>query len=559
MATFNSRYLTCKQISELFIPTQNFYRLTKPCHSVLLGARGSGKTTLLKMLQPEAVNDYSQKGTDLVVPFYGVYIPSDRQWSFLLEQLDTDDDFFQKNVSKALVNLNVLLAFLDTLNYVLKLENTKSSDNYNFAKLLIQILKLSADVPPVLEIIRLHLRSLAIELQNAVQDKNLEYEIPFVCKAPFIESLCQILDMIDISFVDYHIKKQWALCFDEMEIAPEWLKQEIIGLDLRSRDQRILFKITSTPDWNISPNSFRDPSISNDIEVIKCWNSENSNISDWRNFCDHVIEATILTKYQIDRDKLNALITVPNQERRFYLENLPKVDKGFAEYFRRDADLDENNKTVISRASIRSKFYNSLVLAMRYFHYNFQRKNISIENNTYLGDWLLYYMADGNPRSLYNILNEIPLNMEVNGKLKMNIPALGRVIREYSAKAMEERFSYCAMSALNLNKATYSFRDILLEIGNFFKEELLGEEYKPFPRTMFEIDDNPLFGNFVHSGLESGAIVRIEDKSFYAGKYIQGVYRLSYMLYPFFGFVSTPSKEVVNINEIFKVEKDETK
>ena len=80
MVTFNSRYLTYKQVSEQFIPTQNFYDLAKACHTVLLGARGSGKTTMLKMLQPEAIIEFQKVDNSFDVPFYGVYIPSDRQW-----------------------------------------------------------------------------------------------------------------------------------------------------------------------------------------------------------------------------------------------------------------------------------------------------------------------------------------------------------------------------------------------------------------------------------------------------------------------------------------------
>ena len=135
MATFNSRYLTYKQVSEQFIPTQNFYDLAKACHTVLLGARGSGKTTMLKMLQPEAIIEFQKVDNSFDVPFYGVYIPSDRQWSFILERLEAQINPFYTKVSQALVNLNVLLAFLDTLCFVLKTKNVSPVDNYNFCKL----------------------------------------------------------------------------------------------------------------------------------------------------------------------------------------------------------------------------------------------------------------------------------------------------------------------------------------------------------------------------------------------------------------------------------------
>lgn len=550
MSTFNSRYLTYKQVSEQFIETQNFRLLIRPCHSILRGARGSGKTTLLKMLQPEAISAYRSKNPDIDIPFYGVYIPSDRQWSFILEQLDDQNVPFLQKVSRALVNLNVLLAFLETLGFVLKENEVSEADDYKFCKSLISYWKLNEKTPPLIEFIRLQLRGFAIELQNAVRENNVEYKIPYICSSNFVDCLLLAFDIIAVHLSNYRLKNIWALCFDEMEIAPDWLKAEIIDQNLRSRDQRLLFKITTTPDWEIPLRSFRDATAGNDVQIINCWNTNHGGYQDWKNFCDCVINSQILEKYDIDREKLGLLINIKNQDRDFFLENLPKVDRGFAEYFRKDFDLDTNNKVTIARSSVRSKFYNPLVLAMRYFYFCQEKKKVAGINNTYLGDWLLYNMADGNPRTLFNILNEIPASMEVNGKLKMNIPALGKVVREYSERAMDERFSYCAMAPINIKEKLCSFRDIIDMIGVFFTNELLGEVYNPMPRTMFSIDGCPFMRNFIHVGLESGAIVKVDDKALYNGRFECGVYRLSYLLYPYYGYVSSGTKEVVDMEEI---------
>ena len=115
---------------------------------------------------------------------------------------------------------------------------------------------------------------------------------------------------------------------------------------------------------------------------------------------------------------------------------------------------------------------------------------------------------------------------------------------------MDERFSYCAMQPIEIGGLCLSFRDILLRIGNFFKKELLSEEYNPFPRTMFAIDEPHSLYNFVHVALEVGAIIRVDDQSLYSGKFDGGVFRLTYLLYPYFGYVPTSSKEVVLISEI---------
>ena len=140
----------------------------------------------------------------------------------------------------------------------------------------------------------------------------------------------------------------------------------------------------------------------------------------------------------------------------------------------------------------------------------------------------------------------------------MNLPALVKLVNNYSESALNERFAYCAMPPIQVRNRTLSFRDILILIGEFFRKELLGEIYNPFPRTMFAIDGENKYRGFIHAGLEAGAIVRVDDKKQYSGRYNDGVYRLSYLLYPYFGYISTPTKDVVLISEIIKDEVYET-
>lgn len=68
MNTNNSRYLTYEEVSSIFVKTSYFEQLSKPCHSVVLGARGCGKTTLLKMLHPNAVNEYKKRDSNYCCP-----------------------------------------------------------------------------------------------------------------------------------------------------------------------------------------------------------------------------------------------------------------------------------------------------------------------------------------------------------------------------------------------------------------------------------------------------------------------------------------------------------
>lgn len=557
MATFNSRYLTYKALTEQFVPTQHFKRLMLPSHSILLGARGSGKTTMLKMLQPEAEDLYKEKYPGWDYSFYGIYIPSDRQWSFVLEELDeASNPQSIKNISKGLVNLNILLAFLESLHYVLGRKEVSETDKFEFCKNLMRFWHINDDIPPMIEFIRMCLRGEAIKIQNAINDKDTDYNLPFVCKTPFVDTLSQALDIVEYCFSKYDLRTQWALCFDEMEIAPEWLKEEIINLDLRSRDQRLLFKITSTPDWRIAINRYRDASENNDIDVIKCWNTEAGAYIEWKTFCDSIIKSQILDKYGISKEEFFSLLSVEKKDRNFFLEHLPSVDDGFGKFFLRDKDFDAQNIITISRASMRSKYYQPMVLASRYFHFGKIKGKPVADDYSYLGEWMLYSMPDGNPRSLMNILKMISYQMESRGKLRMNIPALGKMVRDFSRQSFDERFSYSPMPAIDINGNKLSFYDILYGIGDYFKNELLGEHYNPDPKTMFTFDNKSLFKDFIHIGLSVGAIVMINDKLTYSGQRPNGVYRLSYMLYPLFGYVSNQCKVVAYLEDIFKINEE---
>lgn len=131
--TFNARYSTFEEVANTFIPNKWYQELLSVSHSILVGPRGCGKTTLLKMLHPQAVLSYSHKQSspfEDAVPFWGVYIPTDRQWN---AQIETVKILFPKNlevaehVSRVLVCINVLSSvcssFYDLVSLSIKYVN----------------------------------------------------------------------------------------------------------------------------------------------------------------------------------------------------------------------------------------------------------------------------------------------------------------------------------------------------------------------------------------------------------------------------------------------------
>src|SRR5712692_2067383 len=91
--SFNARVLSLSQVAETFVPSQNYEKLAKRGHTLLIGPRGSGKTTLLKLLQQPALEAWKHPEANRYrnsIDFTGVFIPTDIGWSEQLRSLGND-------------------------------------------------------------------------------------------------------------------------------------------------------------------------------------------------------------------------------------------------------------------------------------------------------------------------------------------------------------------------------------------------------------------------------------------------------------------------------------
>lgn len=550
MKTFNSRYLTYSEIAQEFVLTKNFKELLKPCHSILLGTRGCGKTTMLKMLHPSAVREYQKIHSEFSLDFYGVYIPADRQWSLILEQLDKETEHikFYEKVSHSLVNVNILLAFMDTLKTLFDDGSFDATVKMQYLSSLVTLWKLGKNIPPIIDIVRLNLKGMIIDIKNAISDSDFSFVFPYVCKSNFEDTIALAVELFNSLFEDSC--KKWALCFDEMEIAPEWLQRKIVNGCLRSIDQTLLFKITATPDWKVCNNNHKSPTQGNDFEFIKCWNYDYSSTMEWRIFCDSIIESQVLSKYGITQDEFMSLLSDPKKhELNFFFHELPKVDKGFYEVFQRENYDEKNGVIEIKNWIQRKKKYRYPVLFCRYSWLTQKRQFGVPFENVYLGDWLLYKMADGNPRVFCNILGDIVLCLlSSKGKLMPKLPALRDIVTDYS-KHYYEGASFL-LEEYKTEFGIFSFEELINQIGRFFQNELLSVNYNPSPITMFTLSKSSSLQSFIKKALEQGVIVKVEDQMIQTTEANDGIYRLSYMLYPYFHIVQSFTKNIIFLEEL---------
>lgn len=239
---------------------------------------------------------------------------------------------------------------------------------------LIKLWHIDTPIIPSLYSIIQYLSGLACHLNGLISKKDIDAINNFYLNENFLDRVIIAFTAFSQIFKNANLcsSKQfrWALCFDELEIAPNWLQKQIFTEYLRSTNQSILFKITSTPLVefnNISEEMSADilPSSGNDYNKIQNWICNDSSITSWSEFCttlySRVIQNANITKpldeYLGDYDIIKPLTIntndcvetdieegeyAPNSKVWFLYRALAQQDESFCRYLQ-DNDLDPNN------------------------------------------------------------------------------------------------------------------------------------------------------------------------------------------------------------------------
>ena len=600
--SFNARYMTFDEVANTFIKTADFERVIGSCHTILMGSRGCGKTTLLKMLHPKAL--YHWNDNDAVeirkrIPFYGVYIPSDRQWSRQLENFERRFDNkpeFVKSVSRGLVNLNILIALCSTFDSLLALISKENSEEeVMLCKYLMDCWELEKPMTPTLYNITQKLNMYVRDVNVSVNKGDMTTDLPKCFMYDFYDIVGLGIDAFEQVFKNDTFFQsrdfRWALCFDELEVAPKWLFEELIQKCLRSRNQKILLKMTSTPDSGVNINSIekKTPSKKDDYEVIKMWVYNSRSQTEWRDFCERYTSNLLYKRYQKRIEPLqvlgdynidNAIAEASNMKAskgdsiQFYpggiayevFKSLAVIDKSFYMFLLKKGinPLDPSPKDREQESPIHRK-----IKPLVYYRYYF-RKEGAVRSRKIVrfnhGKKHIYDLSDGNLRAFVNLMNELLKNVELdsNGnpkRIKLNIQA--RVIEQFSREYFYPRIVFYPDSNIRYQNKTISLQKIIDLIGNFFYRKIVIDDFSADPYSFFRFDENcpEEFRRFLEIALESGGILMAEDEANIRGvRKGCKVYRLAYSLYPYYNL---PQRDynVVDLSRILypllsKIEKE---
>jgi hypothetical protein len=310
--SFNAKNLNAEQVARTFVPSESFAQLSSRRNSIVVGPRGSGKTTLLKMLTPEALGFW--KGDQATfyrqsIDFSGVFIPTDRVWKEQIEILSSTG-FSEEDrllIGRALFSSHVLTKLAQTMQYRCAYE---SEGEFGFRRLslvrdreaeLVRSLSLAWGLKPNIPSFRGLLTALSTRKLDIPKFVSAESRRPAegrderIAEQPALHINYLAASAVGIEIFEQHLNtfgEKWALLFDELELAPTYVVQDLVD-GLRGGDDRVLFKMSMAP-YSPDVHMLRDLMSAmpgNDFDFVVLWYATKADGA--RDFCRDLFRSMV--------------------------------------------------------------------------------------------------------------------------------------------------------------------------------------------------------------------------------------------------------------------------
>lgn len=588
--SFNARYLDFDQIARTFIANDQYFDLLKKNHSLLMGPRGSGKTTLLKMLTTPGHYYLKENIKNLIdLPFTAVYIPSDIQWKKQMDHFYGQNNIAQAKkeiISRFLVTTNILICITNTFRYLIEFEFADPKmDSFTCLKKEAELCRFLVDDFDIKEPISPNLLALQKVLHKRISTCNKlinRLKFGFVAERElddipeyYFNDYYQLLSDACTSFENVFCagkSRKWALCFDELEISPQWLQFELID-KLRSVDQRFFFKLVTSPIISLVNRIEVDPvnaSEGEDYKIIRTWNYNDSCISKWNEFSKKLTENKLenlelgVTAEQLFGESTyerNLKLSFKIDEK---IKLTTKYDKGsyYWNAYRELAVIDSSFASFLKKKSIsvsnptprdtneKDKIFRK-ILPIVIFRYQFNksigrrsRKNASL----FYGVPFIYEVCDGNPRFLMNLLDSLFGSIKSNEKLILDVSKQSLIIKNTSQKYLELIRAHPDANREIYTNHIINLGDVITQIGVYFRDRLLRGDFAMDPAGSFVVDAKVSLQivALIELGVHLGAIIYLDpDEGISKSGLIGKKLRLCFLLHPIFDF---PKREYNSIN-----------
>jgi hypothetical protein len=571
--TFNARFSNLASVGKGFVDSPFIETVAESSHTAILGPRGSGKTTLLKMLTLPALRNWAAPEREAVISkmnYLAVYVPASITWSADYRSFSTAklEDDVERLITVSLFRHNSLSALLQTWQDAADGSHQSAELSINVSSTaqveLVKKLAKAWDLNPetaTLDGLKGEIRSRLRLLQRMSVEAGVKrlsaHSIldgnEFLTRHFFDDAT----DFVDLLQGELDRDLKLALCFDELEIAPEAISSTILKAP-RSIDQRLLIKFSAAP-YVSSRLAGGDPSIpmeQNDYQMVFL-SSYSAGLT--RQFSEALF-CSIAEKNGMPADPtviLGKSFTddVGGEPNRY--SDLGSRTKKFAALYRLDesfrtyADQKKLSTKDLSQgpearraADVRKVLWPVLIREEFLFDPESGRegkgrriRSKSQVSDIYTGAGSIFAICEGNPRLLIGMLE--PLIKDYAARQ----PEHGQSVRRSTQKAAVERTMASFFALLSTIPISQGYReigsliDLVDKVGMFFRQSVLGEEFNPDPVLSFHVDDKveASIVDLVGRGVNLGAFITRTDTSerpFHLGEISGLKIRLSHIVAP---------------------------
>lgn len=553
--TNNARHKSPEEVAVSFVPPVDIFEVlsTKNNH-ILVGPRGSGKTTLLKMLTLKALCNWPQQGVDILpkTSFIGIFITADNGWQVQIN----DDPEEEYSIGYSAFTTHVLIAFVQALIDVRDTssknkevlfgapEELNADHEAQLAKIISDAWELS---PSILSFdgIKLALRRRLIQLKDLKSlSKNEQRISEFLLEeAPYVTKHfkeCISFGIEAFEAVTGHHGCAWAFLFDEFEIAPRRIQQDVLENMRGESDGRILFKVALAPynETFIDTFSSHQSDPTHDYSVVPLWHFDKKTGAEFSEdlimklFQDEDIKVDTLRSalgssvFDGDKDK-DTDAYGPDGRITAILHNLYDIDPSFKSYADNNglkdklenwSDLPTEQKAAIRKirsvSITRNLFLKSKTDKSGKVTTQKRSRKGETRHISYSGYSTIIELCEGNPRALINLFS--PIARELKRMRQSNEKK--HVPKEFQA----EKIRYAANAFRSLLKtreykseadSPRSLLNLIDKIGEYFNDQCIGEAFHPEPKLSFSVPSN-LSSNLTQTlarALNSGAIIYVPD------------------------------------------------
>jgi hypothetical protein len=390
----------------------------------------------------------------------------------------------------------------------------------------------------------------------------------------FIAAATVFVETVELFFPETR-SERWALLFDELELAPATIRDQLIAAT-RSVDDRFIFKLSLSPYTSqvTAEGTVTSPMAGHDHLEL---NLTYAHAADAYEFCsklfmkiarDFDIPASspgeLLGRSMFGMDSFTANSTDADSESEYRAAgrlgkrfiSLARTDETFSKYLQdRRIDVenldklppnirDQHVRKVRSIVAVRSEYRTADALFESRKRRTRGRKNPLL----YSGERSTFAMAEGNPRWLIGLTTRLMRDAGTARSIPPNAQARETALLANRFRALLKTIPTTAPPGYQRGLLS-----ILDPIGEYFHEQVVRAPFNPDPVGSFVVDaDSPgWLLDSLGKALNTGAIVYVPDPN--ASSMVSSIkgkrFRLSYALAPHYGLPLLLLREV-SLNRI---------